>query len=117
MPPGRQRETGSSFPFCSVRDFLISAAHGWNGGPSLRLDPILRNSLGTCISKQPSGGHPLFLSGSQIPEKSGLPSGVLGVGASRFGDPLGNRGTPGVGYSSHWAARGDATIVETSTSL
>src|SRR5262245_45564574 len=97
MPPGKQRDTGSSLPFCSVRDRLVSAAHGWYGTPSFTLKPILTNSCGTFMSAQPSGGHGLFDSGSQIPEKSGLPSAVRGVGAARFGDPLGNFGTPAVG--------------------
>jgi hypothetical protein len=44
------------------------------------------------------------MSGSQIPEKSGLPSGVRGVTARRFGEPSGNLGTPAVGYVNHCAA-------------
>ena len=38
-----------------------------------------------------------------MPEKSTLPSGVRGVGASRIGLPSGVRGTPGVGYDGHCA--------------
>ena len=37
------------------------------------------------------------LSACQIPERSGLPSAVLGAGAVRLGLPFGRRGTPGVG--------------------
>jgi hypothetical protein len=44
------------------------------------------------------------LSVSQIPEKSGLPSAVRGVGADRLGFPFALRGTPAVGYFNHWAA-------------
>src|SRR5258706_8998725 len=45
-------------------------------------------------------------SASHIPEKSGLPSAVRGVGAPRFGNPLGVVGTPAVGYVSHCAGSG-----------
>src|SRR6185295_14407316 len=38
-----------------------------------------------------------------MPEKSGLPVGVLGVGAVRFGFPSAVRGMSGVRQSSHWA--------------
>src|SRR5689334_10684150 len=41
----------------------------------------------------------------QIPERSGLPSAVLGARADRFGLPSRVRGTPGVGYRSHCAGR------------
>ena len=41
------------------------------------------------------------LATAQTPEKSGLPSGVLGGGAERFGFPSGVRGIPGSGYCSH----------------
>src|SRR5690348_14097277 len=40
---------------------------------------------------------------SQMPVRSGLPSGVFGAGAVRFGLPSAVRGTPGVGYAGHWA--------------
>jgi hypothetical protein len=39
----------------------------------------------------------------QMPDKSGLPSGVRGAGADRFGLPSGSRGIPGVGKLSHCA--------------
>src|SRR5579872_4235666 len=39
----------------------------------------------------------------QSPERSGLPSAVLGGGAARSGLPSLVRGTPAVGYSSHCA--------------
>jgi hypothetical protein len=53
-------------------------------------------------SAHPFGGHPPEFSISHTPEKFGLPSAVLGVGAPRFGKPLGVLGTPAVGYFSHW---------------
>src|SRR5260221_10281658 len=41
-----------------------------------------------------------------MPEKSGLPSAVRGVGADRLGFPFAVLGTPAVGYFSHWATTG-----------
>src|SRR6185436_3272023 len=70
---------------------------------------MFMNSSGTCMSAQPSGGHGRFFSGSQIPERSGLPSAVRGVGAWRLGDPFSNLGTPAVGYVSHCAKAGTLT--------
>src|SRR5713101_943003 len=67
---------------------------------------MLTNSCGTFMSRQPSGGQGLLSSGAHIPEKSGLPSAVLGTGASRFGVPLVLRGAPAVGYFSHCANTG-----------
>jgi hypothetical protein len=66
---------------------------------------MFTNSGELDMSGQPSGGQGLVLSASQIPERSGLPSAVLGVGAPKFGNPLGVFGTPAVGYFSHWLER------------
>src|SRR5215510_2582171 len=52
------------------------------------------------------GGHGGASPVNHIPEKSGLPSLVRGVGADRLGFPSGVRGTPAVGYFSHWADNG-----------
>jgi len=41
-------------------------------------------------------------SSRQTPDKSGSPSGVLGVGAERFGLPSGVRGNPAAGWLNHW---------------
>jgi hypothetical protein len=38
-----------------------------------------------------------------MPEKSGLPSGVRGVGASMLTLPCASRGTVGSGITGHWA--------------
>ena len=57
-------------------------------------------------SKQPLGGQGRSFSGSHMPERSGRPSGVRGVGASRLGVPSDVVGTPRVGYSSHCALTG-----------
>ena len=56
----------------------------------------------TSESESPLLGQ-LALSVSQIPEKSGVPSGVRGAGAEELNLPLAVRGTPAVGYFSHWA--------------
>src|SRR5437773_4464993 len=72
---------------------------------------MLTNSFGTLMSRQPAGGQGRLSSGAHIPEKSGLPSVVLGAGASRFGVPLALRGTPAVGYFSH-CANADVAIVQ-----
>src|SRR4029453_16222269 len=57
---------------------------------------------GPQVSASGSFGQ-LELSVSQMPEKSGFPSGVLGVGADRLGFPSGVLGTFAVGYFNHWA--------------
>jgi hypothetical protein len=41
-----------------------------------------------------------------MPDKSGVPSGILGAGPERFGVPSALRGIPGVGWFSHCAASG-----------
>src|SRR5689334_10988021 len=46
----------------------------------------------------------LKLSVSQMPDKSGLPSGARGAGAERFGFPSAVLGRPAVGYFRYWAA-------------
>src|SRR2546428_8112885 len=51
----------------------------------------------------------LLLSGSQIPERSGLPSGSLGAGAERFGLPSGVRGIFAGGTFAPCACRGTAS--------
>src|ERR1022692_2231927 len=47
------------------------------------------------------------------PDKSGLPSGVRGAGAVRFGLPSAVRGMPGVGCCTHCAASGVTSAVKT----
>src|SRR4051812_6231788 len=53
---------------------------------------------GSCLAQ-------LVLAVSQSPVKSGLPSGVRGAGADRFGLPSAVFGTLAVGYFSHCAER------------
>src|SRR2546427_10071171 len=64
------------------------------------------------MSGQPSGGHGLLCSISQIPDKSGCPSMDRGAGALRFGEPLAVRGTPAVGEFNHCARAGAAITNE-----
>src|SRR5207247_8382468 len=94
--------SGSVKPSAAARFFWSSAAHGWNGSPSLNPAP----ALPPLTSGGRPGGGP-FGSGSsyriQMPDKSGLPSAARGVGAVRSGFPSGPFGTPGIGYSGHCA--------------
>src|SRR6266581_862960 len=101
-----------------MRRLTSSAAQGFNGRPSLNPEPLSRNDAGAISSRDTFGGGaaggaafavplpPRKLAGvwstgvrtiCQIPERSGLPSGVLGAGASRLSCPFGNLGTPDVG--------------------
>src|SRR5438105_13099521 len=64
---------------------------------------LLTNSCPTSMSPHPSGGQGRLCSMSQIPERSGLPSGVRGAGAVGLGLPSASRGTSAVGYLSHCA--------------
>src|SRR5262245_30368917 len=52
---------------------------------------------------------------SQMPEKSGRPSAILGAGAERFGLPSGNRGMPAVGCLTHCALV--AAVSDTRTAM
>src|SRR2546425_423582 len=111
-PIGRQCASGLSLLFESFRAFLSSAAHGWKGRPSGIPAAISKN---VAMGGVPGGagiGVPVVpppwpRNLIQIPDKSGLPSAVLGVGASRIGSPLAVRGTPGVGYLGHCAESDD----------
>src|ERR1700688_3168823 len=84
-PGGRQFAVDSS-PECdpSARSSASALAQGWNGtSPGLRSTARLTTYL-----------LPL---GSQIPDRSGCPSGDRGAGAERFGLPFGKRGIAGGG--------------------
>src|SRR5436305_292709 len=108
-PRGKQWASGLSLALSCSRFFLISAAHGVNGAPSLNPAAILKNvaSGGPLLG---SGGGvagapvaaprcppPLPRNASHIPERSGLPSDIRGVGPFKSGLPSGNLGTPDVG--------------------
>jgi hypothetical protein len=45
-----------------------------------------------------------------MPDRSGLPSAVLGAGAPRLGAPAGVLGTPGDGYFTHCPRAGEDVI-------
>src|SRR5579864_5368651 len=69
MPGGRHFASDSSPPWASVLRSLVSAsAHGWIGN-----SPGLRSAARFT--------RYLVLGGFQIPERSGLPSGLRGAGA------------------------------------
>src|SRR5690242_9200378 len=96
-PCGRQLASGSSFE-CepSVRWSYSALAHGWNGTCSgFRSAAMLRTYL--------------FSFGSQMPDRSGLPSRVRGAGAERFTFPSVVRGMPVVGSFVHWPHSGAAS--------
>src|SRR5580700_132188 len=111
-PIGRQCASGLSLLLLATRCRCSSAAHGWNGRPSLNDEPIFQKGLlltifrksslvanvlkfGPAAGRAPAGAGAREL--SHMPLRSGLPSAVLGAGALRFGLPSGVLGTPGVG--------------------
>src|SRR5262245_36819646 len=57
------------------------------------------------MSSHPSAGQGRVRSASQMPDKSGFPSAVRGVGAFMSGLPSRVLGTPAVGYVTHCAYR------------
>src|SRR5579864_9565468 len=97
-PGGMQRARGSSLCSLSWRCCESALAQGWKGA-SAGLRSIARSIK--CDLYSP---YKLSCSwASQIPERSGLPSGVLGAGADRLGLPSAVRGVPGAGKFNHWA--------------
>src|SRR5688572_17897292 len=110
-PIGRHHASGLSLLFVSLRVFFNAAAHGWNGRPSGNPAPMSKNvAMGGVPGGAGSGlaavPPPWPRSLTQIPDRSGLPSAVLGAGPSSIGTPLAVRGTPGVGYFGHCAESG-----------
>src|SRR5690242_20614304 len=103
MPSGRQCASGLSLLLVATRCRCSSAAHGWNGRPSLKEAPRFQNWLvrteagimspdedgagGAGAAAAPGAGEPGGRLYSHTPERSGLPSAVRGVGAVRFGLP------------------------------
>src|SRR5439155_7795216 len=73
-----------------------SGGNGATGG-SIITDPALR----VPGPPRPVGGW--RSARSQLPDRSSLPSGVRGVGASTSTRPCASRGTPGAGYFGHCA--------------
>src|SRR6266853_2920145 len=69
------------------------------------------------MSAQPSAGHGRLSSGTQMPDKSGLPSAVRGAGASRFGSPAAVFGTHAVGYFTHCAPTGKAVATSSAITM
>src|SRR5438105_15163055 len=121
-PIGRQCASGLSLPSSAMRCLRSAAAQGLSGKPPSRPQPMSQNwfALGGIVPSSsgapaapptpasPAWPKPRAL--RQIPERSGLPSDVLGVGAARFGLPSGVLGARAVGYGGHWAdSVGDET--------
>src|SRR5436190_2695884 len=124
MPIGRQFASGLSLLLDAIRCFLSSTAQGVNGRPPGTLAPMLKKvatggelgsrgngATGGSISTSPAPRVPRpprpdtgwRSARSQLPERSGFPSGVRGVGASMSTRPCASRGTPGAGYFGHCA--------------
>src|SRR5579872_4944211 len=109
MPIGRQCASGLSLLLSATRCRCSLAAHGVNGRPSGNREPMFQNGLRLATSNRLSfvrGGFaldraatvpPTVRSFCHTPDRSGLPSEVLGVGALMLGLPWGVLGTPGVG--------------------
>ena len=97
-PIGRQLASGLSFELAAIRRARRSAAHGVSGRPSFMFWPMFTKAASGGASpmfgtigppSRPLGGMRL----SQVPEKSILPFGSRGGGASRFGLPSAVFGT------------------------
>src|SRR5438093_7982090 len=88
MPCGIQRSEGLPLPSDSARCLYRDAAHGWNGGSPKSAAIFCRY-------------RPLVA--LQMPDRSGLPSGVVGAGAVRSALPSAVRGALGSRRFTHCA--------------
>src|SRR5713226_903059 len=79
--------------------------------PSLPIGSSTPHVYVTGLNLSPHSGFPV----TQIPEKSGLPSGVRGAGADGSTLPSAFRGTPAVGYFNHWALSADVHVSTNAT--
>src|SRR5512138_1719002 len=108
-PSGRQCASGLSFESFAMRCLRSSAAHGVNGNPPSKPCPTLKNlASGGSVSgfrfgSAGAGGPPGGTRLSQVPEKSILPFGRRGGGASRFSLPSAVRGSSLRTNAGHWA--------------
>src|SRR5688572_5213332 len=119
-PSGRQCASGLSIELSAMRFFFSSAAHGVSGRPPGMLRPMSTKvaSGGASAVSDVSAGPPRRPLGgtrlSHVPDKSGLPFGMRGAGASRFGRPSAVRGMSGVRWIGHCAdAEADRTTART----
>src|SRR2546425_7725463 len=118
IPIGKQCASGLSLLLSACRFFTSSAAHGRIGKPPWTPVPMSRNKfipvLGAGAAVPAAGGAPPVPDAvsnaaagprgfCQIPERSGLPSGVRGAGAFTSGWPVAVFGTRGVGYAADCA--------------
>src|SRR5215831_8244230 len=124
---GRQFASGFSLLLSAIRCFFNSAAHGVKGKPS---DILVPRSPNVAMGGVPGGGgrggvvfaprprpRPSPCARVQRPDKSGLPSAVLGAGASMFTWPLGRCGTAGLGRFSHCARAAGARIMNATSAV
>ena len=88
-PVGRQLALGSSFESVARRSLKIFFPSALNGTVSPFFTACARSKTAR--------------DACQMPERSGLPSAVVGAGAERLGEPSGSRGIPGVLYPCHCA--------------
>src|SRR5436190_12251293 len=108
-PIGRHHTSGLSLLLSAIRFFFSSAAQGCSGNwkPRPATSPNVESGMPSGVvvgaGGAPARPRPPPPTRFQTPEKSILPSGVLGAGPSRTGLPSGVRGTPGVGYDGHCA--------------
>src|SRR6266850_7510456 len=94
-PIGKHRASGLSLLLSAMRCFNRAAADGCNGRPFVNPTPTFPKLASGIASRDTFGGgaaaplpRPAVAHGfAQTPDRSGLPSAVLGVGASRFGLP------------------------------
>src|SRR5438093_3998167 len=94
MPIGRHEASGLSLLLRAVRLASTSFAYGVSGRPSLNVDAMSRKVASGGVPGGGSGGgaprRPAATAAPrQTPEKSGLPSAVLGAGADRSASPFG----------------------------
>jgi hypothetical protein len=117
-PIGKQWASGLSLLLSAIRFCTSSAAHSLSGSPSLKPAPTLKKvafggppfavGAGAAVPGRPSVAAPprpppVFLPLSQMPDKSGFPSAVLGAGAVRSSCPAAVLGTRGDGVEGHCA--------------
>src|SRR6185436_13696233 len=119
-PIGRQCASGLSLLLSAMRFFKRSAAHGVNGRPFVNPTPTLPKLASGIASRDTFGGaaplppRPAVAHGfAQTPDRSGLPSPVLGVGAVRSGFPSGVLGILVAGCSCHCAVSDGGTAAQT----
>src|SRR5687767_4890567 len=107
-PIGRQWERGLSLPSLGSRPFFSDSPYSVSGRPTPTHIPVADHTSGPGALNGDLKGPPrrarMPPPPRHVPERSGLPSAVLGVGAYQSGSPSAVRGTPGVGCVGHCSA-------------